>query len=71
MSDPVIIAIVVAVQTTTSAALAAWVKRGNDANHKDTQSKIEVVRQDVNGKMAEMLDAREAKGRADEKANPS
>jgi len=75
VSDPVIIAIVVALQTTISAGLAAWLKRGNDANHRDTQGQIEVVRQDVNGKMADMLklkgEAGEAKGHADEKANPT
>ena len=43
----------------------------NQRNHNSTQASIETVRQDVNGKMSQMLTSAEAKGHADEKLNPS
>jgi hypothetical protein len=83
MSDPVSIAIIVSIQTVCCAAIAAWLKHGQDAigqrqddHHRETTAGIEVVRQDVNGKMSQLLkiqgDARQAvgnlEGHAEEKA---
>jgi len=46
-----------------------------NSQHAEIAASVEVVRQDVNGKMSQMLDAREAKGNlqrhADEKENPT
>jgi hypothetical protein len=55
LSDPVIISIVVAVQSVITAALAAWLKRAGDINHIDTQNKLGVIHEDVNGKMGTLL----------------
>jgi hypothetical protein len=59
--------------------LALIARADRNTKHNDTTAKIEVVRNDVNGKMSELLrvsgDARQAvgnlAGRAEEKANPS
>jgi hypothetical protein len=79
LSDPVILGFIGGVQAVALAAIAAWLRRGQDDNHKATQASIEVVREDVNGKMEKLLkvtgESEKAKGnlegRAEEKANPS
>ena len=83
MTDPVLYALISAGQAVALAGIAAWLKRGqlqaqqkSEEHHAETQQAVETVRQDVNGKVAELLrisgDAREAKGnlegRAEEKA---
>lgn len=46
-----------------------------NSQHAEIAASVETVRQEVNGKMTQMLDAREAKGNlqghADEKENPT
>lgn len=56
MSDPVIVTIIGGVQAVALALIAAWLKRSGDENHTAVQKSIEVVRQDVNGKMEKMQD---------------
>lgn len=83
MTDPVLYALISAGQAVALAAIAAWLKRGQTEAqqvskhlHQETRAAVEVVRQDVNGKMAEMMqlkgEAEKAKGnlegRAEEKA---
>lgn len=67
MSDPTIIFIAGGIQTVLLAVVTAALKVWTDRNHAETQRSIEVVRQDVNGKMEKLLkvtgDAREAEGR--------
>lgn len=76
MSDPVLITIIGSVQAVALAVIAAWLKTAQDQrdrNHADTkrsivatQGSIEVVRQDINGKMDNLLqttaEAERAKG---------
>ncbi len=79
MSDPSILIIVGAIQTVALAIVAAAVKIWGDRNHRATQASIEVVRNDVNGKMEKMQEVirtaalAEGKlaGRKEEKNNPS
>ncbi len=83
MSDPSVLIIVGAVQTVALAVVAAAVKIWGDKNHAATQASIEVVRQDVNGKMEKMQEviknaalaegklAGKAEGREEEKRNPT
>lgn len=79
MSDPTLIFIAGGVQTVLLAVVAAVLKIYGDKNHAATQESIEVVRQDVNGKMEKLLQvtgaSEHAKGHlegvAAEKANPS
>jgi len=79
MSDPSVLIIVGAVQTIALAVVAAAVKIWGDRNHAETKQAIEVVRNDVNGKMEKMQEviktAAFAEGKltgiAEEKSHPS
>ena len=79
VSDPAIIFIAGGIQTVLLALVAAVLKMWGDKNHAATQASIEVVRNDVNGKMEHMQEiiktAAIAEGKlagiAEEKANPS
>jgi len=82
MSDATIVVVVSSVNSLLLAILAAFVKIWSDRqneNHRETTKAIEVVRNDVNGKMEHMQEiiktAAIAEGKlagiAEEKANPS
>ena len=81
MSDPAIIFVAGGIQTVLLAIVAALLKIWGDRNHAATQGAIEVVRNDVNGKMEKMQEviktAAIAEGRlqgkaeAEEKSHPS
>ncbi len=82
MSDATIVVIVSSVNSLLLAILAAIVKMWADrqnANHMETKQALEVVRNDVNGKMEKMQEviktAAIAEGKlagiAEEKRNPS
>ncbi len=82
MSDATIVVIVSSINSLLLAILAAMVKVWSDrqnSNHVETKQAIEVVRNDVNGKMEKMQEVIKTaaiaegrlEGRAEEKANPS
>jgi len=79
MSEPTLVIIAAGVQAVLLAIIAAFLKVWQDRHHaesiavaKSVQEKIEVVHNDVNGKMAELLrvtgEAERAKGTLEGKA---
>lgn len=79
MSDPVQIALIAAGVSLFPAVLTFLNGLRQRENHLESMAKIEVVRQDVNGKMEKMQEViavaakaeGKLEGKAEEKANPS